>query len=311
VSAFLRGPTLWLVGQRWVRMLVTDSTVGRMVAGRFVAGKDLDAATGAAFSLRDRGVGSMLNYLGENVRSAAQAGEATDAYIGALKRIHEHPDLDCTISVKLTQLGLDASPDLCLENMERVLQAATSSDRSILVMIDMEASAYVDRTLNVYLAMRRRHSNVGVCLQASLRRTAEDCERVGGPEAIVRVVKGAYLEPDEIAYQRRKEVDRNFARISATLLASGTVVHFATHDPRVLEGARRFIRARSISAGRYEFQFLYGVRRDLQGALVREGEPVRVYIPYGSEWYPYLTRRLAERPANIWFFLSNLIRVRG
>ncbi len=123
-------------------------------------------------------------------------------------------------------------------------------------------------------------------------------------------MKGAYLEPDEIAYQRRREVDRNFARISATLLGAGGTVYFATHDPKLLEGARSFIRNRSISVRRYEFQFLFGVRRDLQASLVREGEPVRVYIPYGTEWYPYLTRRLAERPANIRFFLSNLVRVR-
>jgi proline dehydrogenase len=307
VSPLLRRQILWLTGQRWFRSLVTDLPLGRAVAGRFVAGRDLDAAIAAARSLRRGGISSMLDHLGENVRSQSQASEATDAYIRALKRIREQPDLDCNISVKLTQLGLDHSLELCLENSERVLQAAASAEDSILVMIDMEASAYVDRTLTAYLALRKTYPNVGVCLQANLHRTTLDCERVGGPDAIIRMVKGAYLEPDEIAHRRRADVDRVFARATATLLGSGSTVHIATHDPRLIEGARTFIRARSISAERYEFQLLYGVRRDLQGSLVREGEPVRVYVPYGTEWYPYLTRRLAERPANIWFFLSNLI----
>jgi proline dehydrogenase len=256
------------------------------------------------------GMRSILNHLGENVRSAGQAAEATDAYVRAVKGVRESPHLDCAVSIKPTQLGMDVSFDLCVENTERVLQEA-ASDPPILVMIDMEASAYVDRTLRAYLALRDRFPNTGVCVQSNLHRTADDVERIGGPGAIVRVVKGAYLEPDEIAYQRRRDVDRNFARVSATLLAAGSTVHLATHDPRLVEGARSFIRTRSISAARYEFQFLYGIRRDLQAASVQDGEPVRIYIPYGQEWYPYLTRRLAERPANIWFFLSNLVRMGG
>lgn len=265
----------------------------------------------AARQLSGQGIAAMLDYLGENVSSPAQAAAAADAYIRALKRIRESPELDTNISVKLTQLGLDVSPDLCTENLEHVLQVASESDPATLVMIDMEASAYVDGTLDVYLRLRERYPHVGVCLQAYLFRTAEDALRIGGPEAIVRMAKGAYLEPPEIAYRTRREVRRSFARLSATLLGSGATVHFATHDPRLVQGARRFIRDRSISRGRYEFQMLYGIRRDLQAELVARGEPVRVYIPYGTEWYPYLTRRLAERPANIWFFLSNLVRRGG
>jgi proline dehydrogenase len=307
----LRRPMVWLTGRPRVRHFVTDFGVGRTVARRFVAGERLDDAISAATRLRERGISSMLDHLGEDVPAASHVAEATDAYVRALKAIREHPDLDCTISVKLTQLGLDTSMDLCLEGMERVLQAAASPDGSTLVMIDMEASTYVDRTLEVYLALRDGFRHTGVCLQANLRRTARDAERVGGPSSIVRMVKGADLEPDEIAFQRRREVDANFARVSATLLGMGSTVHLATHDPDLLGGARRFIRSRSISNTRYEFQFQYGIRRDLQEELVREGEPVRAFIPYGSEWYPYLTRRLAERPANIWFFLSNLTRPRG
>jgi proline dehydrogenase len=293
-----------------VRRFVTDHALGRQLAGRFIPGEGLEDVLAAARSLDGLGMRSILNHLGENVRTAGKAAEATDGYIRTLERIRESRNLGYAISIKPTQVGLDLSFKLCVANTERVLEVA-ASDPPILVMIDMEASAYADRTLNAYLALRERFSNVGVCVQANLHRTAADVERIGGPGSVVRVVKGAYLEPEEIAYQRRREVDRNFARVSATLLAAGSTVHLATHDPKLLEGARSFIRARSISATRYEFQFLYGIRRDLQSGLVRDGEPVRIYIPYGEEWYPYLTRRLAERPANIWFFLSNLVRVRG
>jgi proline dehydrogenase len=311
VTTLLRGPTLWLTERPFVRHLMTEHKLGRQLAGRFVAGDTLEAGMGAARALNGRGIAAMLDHLGENVESAAQAGEATDNYIRALKRIQEVPEIDCNISVKLTQLGMDLSTDLCGENVERVLQTATGPDRSTLVMIDMESSDYVDRTLDVYLALRDRYSNLGVCLQAYLYRTALDARRIARSQAIVRIAKGAYLEPPEIAYRTRREVRLSFARLSATLLTAGSVVHFATHDARLVEGAKRFVRSRSISNRRYEFQMLYGIRRDLQSDLLRQGEPVRVYIPYGTQWYPYLTRRLAERPANIWFFLSNLMRRRG
>jgi proline dehydrogenase len=192
--------------------------------------------------------------------------------------------------------------------MERVLQVAAETDPPTLVMIDMEASEYVDGTLEVYLALRDLFPALGLALQTYLYRTADDARRISGPKAMVRMVKGAYLEPLEVAYQRRRDVSENYAKVAATLLTSGAVVHFATHDPRLLEGAKRFVRSRGIPSTRYEFQMLYGIRRDLQAALVAEGEPVRVYVPYGTQWYPYLTRRLAERPANIWFFVSNALR---
>jgi len=306
VTGILRIPTLWLTERRLVRRIVTETPMGRRVVQRFVAGDTLEDGMSAAQRLAERGIAAMLDHLGENVESAAQAAAATDSYIRALKRIQEAPDLDCNISVKLTQLGLDVSFDLCAENIERVLQAAAGQDRTTLVMIDMEARPYVDRTLQIYLGLRDRYPNVGVCLQAYLRRTAADAQRIGGPRAIVRVAKGAYLESVDFAFRTRREVRRSFTTIAATLLASGSVVHIATHDPRLVEGTERFVRARSISNRRYEFQMLYGIRGDLQRSLVAEGEPVRVYVPYGTQWYPYLTRRLAERPANVWFFLSNL-----
>jgi proline dehydrogenase len=302
---------LWVTERPAVRALIQQTSLGRRVAGRFVAGDTVEAGMNAARELHARAIAAMLDHLGENVASPAQAAAAADTYIRALKRIRESPDLDTNISVKLTQLGLDVSFDLCLENMERVLQVAAERDPPILVMIDMEASPYVDRTLEAYLALRDRFPQMGVCLQAYLHRTAADARRIGGPKAIVRMAKGAYLEPPDVAIRSRAEVRRNFARQAATLLAGGAVVHFATHDERLVAGAKQFVRTRSISRMRYEFQMLYGVRRDLQAELVADGEPVRVYVPYGTQWYPYLTRRLAERPANVWFFLSNLLRRGG
>jgi proline dehydrogenase len=308
VTTLLRSATLWATGLSPVRRTITGTRLGRRLGGRFVAGDELEDGMAAARALNEQGIAAMLDHLGENVASAAQAAAAADAYIRALKRIRESPDLDCNISVKLTQLGLDASIDLCIENMERVLQVASEAAPATLVMIDMEASEYVDRTLTVYLSLRDRFPALGVCLQSYLFRTAGDVAVIGGPAAIVRMAKGAYLEPPSLAHQRQRQTRRSFAHLAATLLSSGSVVHFATHDPRLVEGAKRFVRGRGLPKERYEFQMLYGIRRDLQSSLVSEGEPVRVYIPYGTQWYPYLTRRLAERPANIWFFLSNLVR---
>jgi len=299
---------LWLTGRPLVRRFVTDHRFGRQFAVRFVAGDNLDAGMRAAEALHRLGISSMLDHLGENVASAAQASNAADAYIHALKRIREIPEVDCDISVKLTQLGLDSSMETCVENMERVLEAANGIATSIQVMIDMESYEYVDRTLEVYLALRERYPNIGVCVQSYLHRTADDMRRIAGPGAIVRVTKGSYLEPPEVAMRSRRDVRANFARLTATLLASGSVVHLATHDERLIDGAGRFIRSRVSPKERYEYQMLYGIRRDLQADLVRRGEPVRVYIPYGTQWYPYLTRRMAERPANLWFFLSNALR---
>ncbi len=311
MTTVLRAPTVWVAERPAVRRLITERRLGRRFAGRFVAGNTLEAGMEAARALDRLGIAAMLDHLGEHVEFPAQAAEATDAYIRALKSIRESPHIDCNISVKLTQLGLDSSRDLCRENMERVLQAATNGERPILVMIDMEARAYVDRTIDLYAELRDRYPNVGICVQAYLNRTVADAARLAGSQAIVRVCKGAYLEPPDVAYRTRREVARNFARVAATLFSAGSTVHVATHDPRLLEGARSFLRTERIRPSGYEFQMLYGIRRDLQAELVRRGDPIRVYVPYGNSWYPYLTRRMAERPANIWFFLSNALRRGG
>ena len=305
-SAF-RALVGWVTSHPWFRRVATGTKLGRTVASRFVAGETLDDGIEAVRALREQGIGAVLDHLGENVSTPDQAAEAAEAYIRALERIRKEDDLDCLISVKLTQLGLDLSTDLCLSHLERVLQVAEQD--GTLVMIDMESSAYVDRTLQVHRELRARHDLVGVCLQTYLRRTPRDIEAL--PErSIVRLVKGAYREPPEVALPDRRDVDAAFARCFTTLLSRGHAVHVATHDPKLIRGARRVVERDGIPWSRVEFQMLFGIRRDLQAELAGAGLPIRVYVPYGSEWYPYLTRRLAERPANMWFFLSNVVRVR-
>jgi proline dehydrogenase len=270
-----------------------------------VAGETLDEAIAVARELGEEGTAAMLDHLGENVETQAQAIAAADAYIAAAERIRDDPDLDCEISIKLTQLGLDRSGDLCLAQVERVLAAAEPV--GILVMIDMEAYPYVDPTLALFRDLRARHELVGLCLQAALRRTPSDVLTL--PEAsTIRLVKGAYLEAPGIAVQKRREVDASWARLFTTLVTRGHTVHVATHDALLVDGAIRVARERATPRSHVEFQMLYGIRRDLQRRLVAEGHPVRVYVPYGRQWYPYLTRRLVERPANMWFFVSNLVR---
>jgi proline dehydrogenase len=300
----LRGPVLALARARWFRA-IAGSRIGWAVASRFVAGEHLDQAIAVCRELQATGIGAVLDHLGENVEAPEQAAQAVRDYVRAVERILDEGDVDAYVSVKLTQLGLDFSDELAIANVEEVLKAAAPGD--VLVMIDMESSAYVDRTLRVFRDLRRRHERVGVCLQAYLHRTPADVDALP-PASTVRLVKGAYLEPPEVAVGTRRDVDHAFARLFSTMVSRGHTVHVATHDPKLLEGSRRYVERRGIDPSLVEYQMLYGVRRDLQSGLAADGLPVRVYVPYGTEWYPYLTRRLAERPANMWFFASNVVR---
>jgi proline dehydrogenase len=304
-STWFRRSILRVARHPWFRGLATRTAPGRALASRFVAGETLAEAMDVARALDRQRILTMLDHLGENVRSPEQALAARAAYLGAIAAVRAADTLDCAISIKLTQLGLDASVAACLANVEPILQAA--HEANVLVMIDMESHPYVDGTLEVLRTAHAIHGKTGVCLQAYLRRTELDIFRL--PEGVrVRLVKGAYLEPPDVVYQHKDDVDAAFARLFVTLLGRGHPVDAATHDPALIEGIRRRVDARGEGWSRVEFQMLYGVRRDLQAMLGRQGYPLRVYVPYGTEWYPYLTRRLAERPANLWFFLSNLVR---
>jgi proline dehydrogenase len=304
-TSVFRPAILRVASHPWFRSLATGTPPGRAVARRFVAGESLVEAMSVARALdRERTV-TMLDHLGENVSTPAQAGQACDAYLAAVEAVRAAPTLDCAISIKLTQLGLDVSPAACLDNVHPILDAAR--DANVFVMIDMESHPYVDATLEVLGDAHDRYPKVGVCLQAYLRRTERDVFAL--PDRVrVRLVKGAYLEPPDVVYQDKDDVDAAWARLFTTLLARGHAIDAATHDPRLIQGVRTRVNALEDGWSRVEFQMLYGVRRDLQAQLAGQGYPLRVYVPYGTEWYPYLTRRLAERPANMWFFLSNLLR---
>ena len=301
----IRSIVLRLASLRWFRRFATRSRPGRAVAFRFVAGETLMEAMAVAGELDHARITSMLDHLGENVETAEHAGRARDAYLAALHAIRATPALDVAISIKLTQLGLDLSVERCMANVEPIASAAEAS--GTFVMVDMEAHTYVERTLEVVRNVQAAHPRIGVALQSYLRRSAADMFDL--PAGMrVRLVKGSYLEPPDVVFTDKRDVDESFRSLFATLLARGHAIDVATHDPRLLEGARRLTDAAENGWSRVEFQMLYGVRRDLQADLARRGYPVRVYIPYGTEWYPYLTRRLAERPANMWFFATNVIR---
>jgi proline dehydrogenase len=285
---------------------VTRTRPGRAVASRFVAGETIDDAIRAARDLDRLRTSSMLDYLGENVTSVDQVAAAQTAYLEALDRLRREPSLDCAISIKLTQLGLDFSVEGCLARVAPIVEAA--DDAGVLVMVDMESHEYVDRTLEVVRKVHSEHPRVGVALQSYLRRSDSDVFDLP-PGMRIRLVKGSYLEPADVVFADKRDVDASFARLFVTLLARRHSVDVATHDPHLLEGVRRRVDDAEKGWSRVEFQMLYGVRRDLQRRLAEQGYPVRVYVPYGTEWYPYLTRRLAERPANVRFFLSNVLRI--
>jgi proline dehydrogenase len=306
-TSVLRPMILRVAEHSWSRRLVTRTRPGRAVASRFVAGESLEEAMTVARALDRRRITSMLDLLGENVRTEEQAEAARAAYLEALAAIARAETLDCAISLKPTQLGLDMSVEACLANVEPIVDAARS--RGTVVMLDMESVGYVEPTLRVFREAHASYPKVGVALQSYLRRSESDVQALP-PGCRVRLVKGAYLEPPEAVFTSKREVDASFARLFTTLFARGHSIDVATHDPRLLEGVRRRVDATGEGWSRVEFQMLYGVRRDLQSRFAGQGYPVRVYIPYGTEWYPYLTRRLAERPANVWFFLSNLLRPR-
>lgn len=274
-------------------------------ARRFVAGQNVDEAIGAARGLEARGLLHTFNYLGEHVRSRAAAEGATRAYLDTLEAVRL-AGLTCSLSVKLTQLGLELDPRLGRDNLARIVAAADA--RRSFIRVDMEHAAVVDATLDVALGMRTTgHAHVGVVLQSALRRTPDDLERVLESGAPVRLVKGAYREAPDVAFPDKADVDRAFAALAERLLDAGTRPAFATHDPRMIAAVRQAAEARGLARDRFEFQMLHGVRRDLQAGLHAQGYPVRVYLPFGADWFPYFMRRLAERPANVLFVLRSLL----
>jgi proline dehydrogenase len=276
----------------------------RSFARRFVAGESIEEAIEAARAIEGQGLTHTLDLLGERVASDAEARAATDAYLAMLPRIAA-AGIGRNISIKLTQLGLGHSASLAEANLRAILGRARDDD--FFVRIDMENSPYVDDTLALFeRAWRDGLTNVGVVLQSALKRSEADLDRVLALGARVRLVKGAYKEPADVAWQAKAEVDAAFVRLLERLLPSGSFPAVATHDPAMIAATRRLAREAGLGADRFEFQMLYGVRRDLQARLRQDGCGVRVYIPYGREWFPYFMRRLGERPANVGFVLKSL-----
>ena len=274
-------------------------------ARRFIGGEDVDEALEAARNLGRRGFTHTLNHLGEHVSSAEAARAATDEYLDIIDRV-AIARLPCKLSVKLSQIGLEIDHALCAAHLGEILHAA--GPREGFVRIDMEGSAAVDTTLAILERMwADGRRNVGVVLQAYLRRTPEDLARVQKLGARVRLCKGAYKEPPAIAFPDKTEVDAAFVRLMKTLLTDGHQPAFATHDPRMIDATCAYAAARGLAPDTFEFQMLYGVRRDLQASLVAKGYPVRIYVPFGREWFPYFMRRLAERPANVGFIVRSIL----
>jgi len=303
----MRQGLLWLSERQGIFNFVRRNRMARKFASRFVAGETIDTGVAAARDLSRRGVTSSLDLLGESVTAESEASAARDLYLNMLDCMAES-GVEVNVSVKLTQMGLDISEDLCLSNMVRILEKAKALQG--FVRLDMEGSDYTQRTLDFFTRrlFQVYGGHCGVVIQSMLRRSEQDVSDLIALGARVRLCKGAYLEPPTVAFPDKADVDRNYVRLMQRLMRDGNYPGLATHDEAIIRRARDFAREEGIANDRFEFQMLYGVRRDLQDRLRQAGYRMRVYIPFGTQWYPYLMRRLAERPANIAFILGNVVR---
>ena len=290
-----------------VKRTLVQNGMSKGMVQRFVAGETLDDALAAARRLKAQNIGTALDLLGENVATEAEASASTEAYIGVLTAVAEADLPPPYISIKLTALGLDLGDGLAAANLRRVLVAAQAIPGAF-VRVDMEGSAYTQRTLDIVRAAHTEFAHVGTVLQSYLRRTDDDLALLNAEKISVRLVKGAYAEPAEVAYPDKADVDAAYIWQMRALLKHGHHPAIASQDEAILREAKRYVREQRIPNDRFEFQMLLGVRRDLQESLAAEGYFVRAYVPFGVSWYPYFMRRLAERPANIGFILKNLVK---
>jgi proline dehydrogenase len=278
---------------------------GSGFARRFIAGETIDEAVAAVADLPGKGLLLTLDYLGESVSSVAEASAAASEYVTIIDAI-VRSGVERNISLKLTQLGLDVDRATAVDNMRRILEPADAN--GFFVRIDMENSPYTDATLDILETLwRQDHKNLGTVIQSCLRRSADDIRRLNAMGTRVRLVKGAYKEPKSVAFLKKSEVDGAFVELMKTLLDEGHYPAIATHDPRMIDATKEYARAKGYTSDRFEFQMLYGIRRDLQTSLVKEGYRMRVYVPFGKQWYPYFMRRLGERPANVAFVVKGIL----
>ena len=305
MTTVLRNGILATAERDEVERIIRNSPWSRALVARFVAGDRLEDALVVANRLSTQGLTTTLDRLGENVLTPNEARTAVETYAETLREMAAS-DLDPNISVKLTMLGLDIGDEIAYDNMLVLLETARSVDG--FVRIDMEGSAYTERTLAIAEALHERFEGyVGTVIQAYLHRSDRDVERLIGLKMRVRLVKGAYAEPASLAMQRPREIDGAFVRLMERLLEAGRYPAIATHDPALVRATQGFALRMGIDPARWEFQMLYGVRREAQVALAREGYGMRIYVPFGADWYPYFARRIAERPANMLFVLRQLL----
>ena len=302
----LRSTFLWLSEQRQIFEFLKTNSLARKAASRFVAGETVETAIGAASALNKQKISVSLDLLGESVGSPDEARAARDEVVQLVRELNRSA-IDGNVSVKLTQMGLDLDYALCLENMRAILTEAKQYD--MFIRIDMESSEHKERTLRLFMDLHKEFGNLtGVVIQSYLRRSAQDVETLVALGARVRLCKGAYAEPPEVAFEEKREVDASFVVLMERLLDAGEFPGIATHDGRLIDHAIDYVKKQSIPNERFEFQMLYGVRRDLYTSLRKRGYNVRVYVPFGRNWYPYLMRRLGEKPGNLGFMLGSVVR---
>lgn len=308
MPGMMRGALLWASRNNWLRERAARYRFVRRSVARFMPGEQIADALAAAQSIEKQGLGTVLTHLGENVSTAAEATDVTAHYLEALKQVRA-AGLHSELSIKLTHLGLDLSHDLCQANVEKLIQSAGAES---IVWIDMESSPYVDATLHLYSNLRRTYSNVGVCLQAYLYRTADDIASLLPMGPAIRLVKGAYLESAKVALPRKVDVDENYFALATKLLgtqarSTGARTAIATHDVKLIHRIEKLARSENLTGGDFQFQMLYGIQRAEQHRLAQNGWRSAVLISYGTFWFPWYMRRLAERPANIFFVMRNLV----
>ena len=302
-----RSALLYLARQEKLKDFAARFSLFRKVTSRFIAGENIDEAVAAIRELNAQGCSASFDHLNESVSSVAETeGEVTE-YLNVLSRIDES-GINSNVSIKLTQFGLEIDPELAYRNARQVVVEAAR--RGNFVRVDMESSAVTQVTIDIFKRLRAEFglNDVGIVLQSYLRRTFEDAQDLLKIPARIRICKGAYSEPPEVAFPDKKDVDANYVKVMQLLLGSGTYHGVATHDPKMIDATVDFAKREGIGKEKFEFQMLYGIRRDLQRQLARDGYNVRIYVPYGKHWYPYFMRRLAERPANVWFVLKNLAK---
>lgn len=309
---WLRTFLIYLSHAQWARDLVSELSLAKRVARRFVAGETIEEAMAATRALNARGMLVTIDYLGESVTDEAVAAAARDEILQLLDRINS-TGLEANVSIKLSQLGLRIRKEFAIENLRQILTRAQEDGNEI--RIDMEESELVDITLDIYHTLKDEYGfdNVGVVIQSYLYRSEKDVKNLIQEGAWVRLCKGAYAEPPDIAFPDKADTDANYILLTKMMLSeeardNGVYLGVATHDEEIIEATIKYAKKNEIPPDKYEFQMLYGIRRDLQAQLVDQGYKVRIYVPYGTAWYPYFVRRLAERPANLWFFISNLLR---